>query len=166
MNPYTARMLGLVGDRDPMELLAATPGRLTALHKALGQDGMTRSYAPGKWTARDILAHLADAEMTIGFRVRQTLAEDGHRIQPFDQDAWAKRYRSLDPALAVEAFRGLRAWNLNLFRSLSPEDWKRPALHPERGEESVEIIIKMLAGHDVNHLEQLERIRAASSRGN
>jgi len=165
MHPYTARILGLLGDRDPLEVLSATPDRLARLREGLGKAGLTRSYAPGKWTAREILAHFADVEIAVGFRVRQALAEDGYRIQPFDQDAWAKRYRGLDPGLAVEAFRGLRLWNLALFRSLSPEDLARGAFHPERGEEPVGTIVKLLAGHDLNHAGQLERILPKGSAG-
>lgn len=161
MNPYTERILGLLGDRPPVASLEASSKRIESLVSALGRGGLARSYAPGKWTANQILAHLADAEIAIGFRLRQALAEDNYTIQPFDQELWAKRYGALDGALAARTFTTLRQWNLALIRSLKPEELARPALHPERGPESVEIIIKMLAGHDLNHLAQLETIASA-----
>ncbi len=82
----------------------------------------------------------------------------GIELQAFDQDVWAERYARLDPALAVEAFRGLRAWNLSLLATLSLEDWLAEGYHPERGFESVDLMVRFLAGHDINHLAQLESI--------
>src|SRR5688572_24947388 len=161
MNPYTERILGLLGDRAPVASLEASSKRIESLASTLGRDGLGRSYAPGKWTASQILAHLADAELAIGFRLRQALAEDNYIIQAFDQELWAKRYGALDGALATRTFSALRQWNLALIRTLKPEELARPAMHPERGPESVEIIIKMLAGHDLNHLAQLETIASA-----
>jgi hypothetical protein len=156
MTPYVERILSLLGDEDPIEILRATPGRLEHLHGVLGSDGLERRYAPGKWRGRDILAHLADAELGMGFRVRQVIAGEG--IQPFDQDAWARRYDRLEPSLAVEAFRGLRAWNLALYATFELRDWVAEAHHPERGPESVDVMVRFLAGHDLNHLVQLEQL--------
>jgi hypothetical protein len=159
MHPYTQRILGLLGDRPPLEALERTPAKMEDLHGALAPDGLDRSWAPGKWTGREIFGHLADVEVGVGYRVRQAITHDDYRIEPFDQDAWARSYRQRDAAAAVEAFRALRAWNLSLFRLLKPEELARVTHHPERGDESVETIVKMLAGHDLNHLGQLERIR-------
>ena len=161
MNPYVERILGLVGDRPVIESLEHTAKRIEAVAGSLGPARLERSYAPGKWTARQILAHLADCELGIGFRLRQALAEDNHRAQPFDQDRWATRYPGLDAALATRAFVGLRAWNIALIRSLGPQDLERPYVHGERGPESVGLIVKLLAGHDLNHLAQLEQIAAS-----
>lgn len=158
MNPYTERILGLLGERPPVTSLEETAGRVEAVSARLVPDRLDRSYAPGKWTAREILCHLADAELAVGFRLRQALAEDDHRIQAFDEKRWANRYPNLDGALAVRSFAATRQWNLCLIRTLSPADLARPALHPERGPEPVGQIIKMLAGHDLNHLAQLEQI--------
>jgi len=162
MHPYTKRILALLGDRDPLATLAASAERVEELFGGLSGKGLQRSFGPGKWTASEILCHLADVELAVGFRVRQALAEDDHRIQPFEQDDWARRYKALDPAVAVRSYRALREWNLNLFRSLTPRDLARVAQHPERGEESVGTILRLLAGHDLNHIQQLERIQAAA----
>jgi hypothetical protein len=158
MNPYTERILGFLGDRPYLASLEDTAGRIQAIAASLIPHGLERSRGAGTWTAREILCHLADVEIGVGFRLRQALSEDDHRIQPFDQDRWASRYGALDAAVAVRSFAALREWNLVLIRSLGPADLARPAFHPERGPEPVEAIIKMLAGHDLNHLAQLETI--------
>lgn len=156
MNPYVARMLELLGDQDPILVLTATPTRLETLLLRLGDD-VDRPYAPGKWDARHILAHLADMELGAGFRVRQMVA-GVETLQPFDQDAWAAPYGRLGPTLALETFRALRAWNLARYASFTFEDWLREVYHPERGLFSVDLSVRVSAGHDLNHLAQLEQI--------
>lgn len=155
---YRDRILGLLGERNPLESLPETAARVEALARRLGDAGLSRSYGPGKWTGKQVLAHLADAEVGIGFRVRQVLAEDHHRIQPFDESAWARRYVDVDHQAALTSFLALRRWNLALFRSLGPADLAREAFHPERGPETLGTIVRLLAGHDLNHLAQLERL--------
>jgi hypothetical protein len=154
---YRERLLGLLGDRDTLEALAANAERVEAAARNLG-DRLSRSYGPGKWTGRQVLAHLADAEMATGFRVRQILAEDNHRIQGWDEGRWAQRYEDVDPETALRSYRALRRWNLALFRGLSKADLDREGVHPERGPETLASIIRLLAGHDLNHLGQLERL--------
>lgn len=156
MNPYVARMLELLGDQDPILVLEATPTRLETLLLGLGDD-VDRPYAPGKWDARHILAHLADVELGVGFRVRQMVA-GVETLQPFDQDAWAAPYGRLEPTLALETFRALRAWNLARYASFTFEDWLREVHHPERGPFSVDLSVRVSAGHDLSHLAQLEQI--------
>jgi len=158
MSAYRERILGLVGDRPVLESLERTGKRVEEIAAGMDAARLERTYGPGKWTARQILVHLADAEIGVGFRLRQVLAEDNHVAQPFDQDVWARRYPGLDGGLAGRAFAALRAWNLALIRSLGPADLERPYVHGERGPETVGIIVKMLAGHDLNHLAQLEQI--------
>lgn len=160
-NPYTERILSLLGARDAPETLTASLGLLDELLPRLSAEKLDRSYAPGKWTVRQILAHLVDVELAVGFRLRQALAEDDHTIQPLDQDRWLERSRTLDPELGRRTFTALRQWNLALIAALSPADLARPAFHPERGPEPVGAIIKMLAGHDLNHLAQIEQALAA-----
>jgi hypothetical protein len=155
---YRDRILGLIGERNPLESLPATAGRVEAVARKLGDQGLSRSYAPGKWTGKQILAHLADAEVGIGFRIRQVLSEDGHRIQPFDEASWARRYENVDHEAALASFLALRRWNVGLLRTLAPADLQREAFHPERGPETLGTIVRLLAGHDLNHLAQLERL--------
>ena len=94
----------------------------------------------------------------VGFRCRQILAEENHRIQPFDEGSWAKRYADVDAQAALASFLALRRWTLALFRKIGPDDLRREAFHPERGPETLDTVIRLLAGHDLNHLAQLERI--------
>src|SRR5271170_934519 len=99
MNPYAS----FLGSRDPRQVIASTPARLGELLNALGARA-SQSPAPGKWSAREILCHLADCEIVFAFRLRQTLAEPHHVIQPFDQDIWAQNYGAYDAQSALAVF--------------------------------------------------------------
>jgi len=154
MNPYAS----FLGDLDPRVVIAATPAKLTAQSGRLGADGLRRSPAPGKWSAAEVICHLADCEIAFAFRIRQTLAEENHVCQPFDQDAWAKPYAQLDPHLALEQFNAARRWNVALLETLPRAAMGKKVSHPERGEMTLQTIVETMAGHDLNHLAQLERI--------
>ena len=156
-HPYAQAL----GDRDPFAALAETQHSIPALAETLGPDGLKRTYAPGKWTAAEVLAHLADCEMAFGFRVRQIISEPEAGIQPFDQDHWARHYTVMDGLEAARSFQALRAWNLACFRLLSRDELEKAAPHPERGPETAETVIRIMAGHTLHHLAQLEAIRAA-----
>jgi hypothetical protein len=158
-NPYAAHL----ENRNPFEVIAATPGKLQQLSAKLGAEGMNRSLAPGKWTAREILCHLADCEVAFAFRIRQTLAEDNHVVQPFDQDKWARTYAAYQVPQALEAFWALRQWNADLVRSVTPQALTKPLSHPERGQLTFKTLIETMAGHDLNHLAQLETIASRTS---
>lgn len=149
-------MLERLGDEDPIGVLEATPLRLEALLLKLGHE-VDQPYAPGKWDARHVLAHLADNELAAGFRLRQVVA-GVPEVPSYDPDAWATRYARTDPALSLETFRALRAWNLTLYAGFSLQDWLKEVQHPERGPMSVDLMVRVLAGHDLNHLEQLARL--------
>jgi hypothetical protein len=157
-NPY-ARFLGT---DDPVEVIAATAGRLDGLARAIGKDRIGAAPAPGKWSAREILCHLADSEITFGFRLRQILAEDNHTIQPWDQEKWAPVYHTYSAEQALATFRAVRDWNIALICSALPTSGHKPAYHPERGAMTFRTIVETMAGHDRNHLAQLERIAGAA----
>jgi uncharacterized damage-inducible protein DinB len=161
MNPYAS----FCGDRDVRQVIAETPQRLSALAAALGAEGLEHATAPGKWSAREILCHLADTEIAFAFRLRQTLAEPHHVIQPFDQDIWAANSRACDAESALEVFSALRRWNIRLIESLPAEAFTRAVTHPERGAMTFQTIVETMAGHDLNHQRQLETIasRAATA---
>jgi len=156
VNPYAHQL----GQRDPLEIIARTPSELERQAKRLGPEGLERSYASGKWPARVILSHLADTEMAFAFRLRQALAEPHHVIQPFDQDAWAKPYSFFDAQAALDTFSAVRRWNVALLHTLSPEVFSKPLSHPERGEMTFQTLVETMAGHDLNHLHQLEAIES------
>jgi len=139
-------------------VLSGTPARLRELAAAL-KDSINKSPALGKWSPREILTHLADTEIAFAFRYRQALADEKHVIQPFDQDRWAKSYGAYSAEQAVAMFAALREWNLALLRSLTPEQMARTVTHPERGTMTLKTIVETAAGHDLNHLKQLEAAR-------
>jgi uncharacterized damage-inducible protein DinB len=157
MHPYAE----LLGDEKPMKVLRSTQQRIAKLARGLGKDGLQLTYGPGKWTAAQVLAHLADAEIAFGFRVRQALSENDHKIQQFDEKAWAERYDRMKGTQAAKTFAALRGWNVALFRLLKKKDLQRTAVHPERGPESVDTLIRIMAGHTLHHLAHLEIIEKA-----
>jgi hypothetical protein len=156
MNPYAS----FLGDRDPLPVITATPKRLEDLAATLGPEGLKRSLAPGKWSAREILCHLADCESVFAFRLRQALAEDHHVIQPFDQDKWAAVYSAYEARAALAVFSAVRHWNLALIGTATPAMLSKTLNHPERGDMTFKVLIETMAGHDLNHLRQLETIAA------
>ncbi|HEX5233828.1 MAG TPA: DinB family protein [Silvibacterium sp.] len=154
LNPYAKCLAG----QNPLEVLKATASRLGKLADELGLERANQSPAPGKWSPREIVCHLADCELVFAFRLRQTLAEDNHVVQPFDQEKWAANYSAYPMPDALAAFIAVRNWNLALLRSLSPQVHTRPLRHPERGTMTFDTIVETMAGHDLNHLGQLEAI--------
>lgn len=156
MNPYAS----FLGGRDPLEVIRATPARIESLITQRGTEALNRPPAPGKWSVRDILSHLADCEIVFAFRLRQALAEDRHVVQPFDQDAWAATYGRNDVAQALSVYSLVRQWNVTLIRGMSAGDLLRTLNHPERGDMTVKAVVDTMAGHDINHLGQIEKILA------
>ena len=154
MNPYASHL----GDRDPLPVIAATPQRLAAQLDRLGPEGMERPYAPGKWNARQVLCHLADTEIVFAFRLRQTLAEEHHVVQPMDQEKWAANYDAYGARAALEVFAAVRKWNLALLAVVPPAVMSKPVTHPERGQLTFRVLIEIMAGHDLNHIKQMEGI--------
>ncbi len=154
MNPYASQL----GNQDPLQVLSRTAPELARISQTLGSARINQPPAPGKWSPREVLIHLADAELAFGFRYRQALGEDNHTVQPFDQDLWAKSYSAYDAKQALETFSALRNWNLTLIRSLTAEQMSKPVIHPERGKMVFKTLIETAAGHDVHHLRQLEAI--------
>lgn len=156
MNPYASFVKG----QDVMKVISATPGKLRELMYSLGPDAVNLPRAPGKWCAREIVAHLADTELAFAFRLRQALAEPHHVIQPFDQDLWAKSYAAYSAAAALATFAAVRNWNLELVGTLKPEQLEKPVTHPERGQMTFRTILETMAGHDLNHLAQISELSA------
>jgi hypothetical protein len=154
LNPYDKYLDG----RAVEEILAATPAAISALIEKMGPAKAAAALAPGKWSPAEIVCHLADCEVAFGFRLRQTLAEPGHTIQPFDQDKWAPPYAGIAAADALAAFGALRKWNLLLLAYALPAHAGVAATHPERGTMTFQTIVETMAGHDRNHLAQLEKI--------
>jgi len=157
LNPYAKFLDGRPLD----EILRTSPSAVASLLEAIGEDCHGRRPAPAKWCAAEIVAHLADCEIAFGFRLRQTLAEDNHTVQPFDQEKWAAAYAGVSADQALATFTALRKWNLRLIKGALPAAAGRTVTHPERGTMTFQTIVETMAGHDLNHLGQLARIAAA-----
>jgi len=160
---YIQRIMAQLGGKDPRKVQAGTAAQLKRLIQRASPAKLRKRPAPGKWSAGEILAHLADAEIVVGWRMRQILGAPGTPIQAFDQDSWsaAGHYEKRDARKSLELFRMLREANLSLLKSLTPVQWKHHGMHAERGVETIEHIVCMMAGHDLNHLAQVQRIVAA-----
>jgi DinB superfamily len=159
---YIQRINGYMEGKQPLAVQAATAKKLERLIKGVPKGKLRKRPAPEKWSVSEILAHLADAEIVGGFRMRLILGAPGTPIAAFDQDSWVTsgHYEKRDPRKSVEQFRVLREANLALLKSLTPEQWKHYGMHSERGQETIEHIVRMFAGHDLNHLQQIEKILA------
>ncbi len=159
-NPYAKHLDG----REAVEILTATPTRLRELLTSFTPEEIDRSYGPGKWSLRELTAHLADCELAFGFRLRQALPPIGEGIdapqlppiQPFDQDVWATRYAPYDFPTSLATFEVLRTWNLRLLTTIRPQDKTQPVTHPERGELTFWTLVETIAGHDNHHIRLLE----------
>jgi hypothetical protein len=161
---YTQRILGFIEGRDALKSQRATPAKLAKLTRGLSARQLAKKPAPDKWSIAEILAHLSETEMAIGWRLRQAITKSGYTCQAFDQDAWAAvgRYAKRDPKQSLALFTAAREANLALLKGLSREQWDCYHVHEERGKETVAHTVRMIAGHDVNHLLQIERIRRES----
>jgi uncharacterized damage-inducible protein DinB len=163
---YIQRILATLGGKDPRTVQAGTAAKLKRLIQRASPAKLRKRPAPGKWSAAEILAHLADSEIVVGWRMRQILGAPGTPIQAFDQDAWAAagHYEKRDARKSLEQFRVVREANLALLKSLTLEQRKHHGMHSERGVETIEHIVCMMAGHDVNHVAQVERILAGKKK--
>lgn len=157
---YIHRILGHVEGLDAIKVQRGTAPRLKKAIHGLTPKQLKRKPAPGKWSIAEIVAHLADAEIVASWRMRSVLGSNGTAIQPFDQDAWASvfQYGKRDPKQSLEVFRVLRENNLAMLKAIPPESWDNYGMHAERGKETIAHLSRMFAGHDTNHVLQVEGI--------
>src|SRR4051812_36883073 len=118
---------------------------------------------PGKWSAREIVQHLADSEMNSAIRLRKLLTEDDPQIQGYDQADYAARlrYNERDIAPALDALRGARATTGQLLDAMTDADWSRAGTHSESGRYATEDWLRIYAAHAHNHAAQIRRLREA-----
>lgn len=163
---YKKRMLAYQSGKDPLKIQAATPAKLKKILKGVPGKRLKLRPAPGKWSIAEIVAHLADCELVGGYRIRRILESPGTGIEAFDQDKWASagKYARRDARESLEMFSVLRKANLALLKSLDTTQWGLTGMHAERGAESIERYTQMYAGHDINHLQQIETILAKAGR--
>lgn len=157
---YTAAILAALGARDPLHVLRETPAALRLTIAGRTSEQLGRPEAPGKWSVRQVIQHLADSELVGGFRFRMVLAHDRPMIQGYDQDRWAERlrYQDTDIETAINDFTTLRQGNLRLLQRATAADRERVLVHAERGEENLAHMIRLYAGHDLVHLRQIVRV--------
>jgi DinB family protein len=154
---YTQRLLNNLGEANPVEVIEATTARLETLSRRLREKGWHQAPA-NKWSGAQILAHLAEAEIVVAYRIRRALNDPGKPIEAYDQNEWVRNagYLESDPELAFSLFQTVRKVNIARLKSLTPEQWERFGMHSERGKESILHMTRLLAGHDINHLQQME----------
>ncbi len=162
-NDYTAALFDLLGEPDPVSVLREAPARLRRELDLYPKAHLTIPEAAGKWSASIVVAHLADSELVGALRLRMILAHDRPALAPYDQDLWATRlhYEQAKLDESLERFTVLRRANLTLWANASADELARVGMHGERGEESIEVMRRLYAGHDLAHLRQLARIRRA-----
>jgi len=162
---YQQRFASYVAGKDPLEMQRAAPGTLLRLIAGIPDEKLRRRLAPQKWSILEIIAHLAEDELTTSWRYRQMIELPGVTLMGFNQDLWAQlgAYASWSPQDALEMFRLLRESNLRLLSRLAPEQWNSPGHHSERGPISVRELARHMAAHDVNHILQIEGILNASA---
>lgn len=156
---YRDALLAVAADLEPLEVIAQTPERVRELLRGHDAGALERRPAEGEWSAAEILGHLLDDEIVNGFRLRLTLTADRPSYPGNDPERWVQLPKPPVDRL-LPAWEGLRAYNLWLLRSIPGSEWSRVGIHAEQGPETVEVLIRKNAGHDLAHLNQLERCLA------
>jgi hypothetical protein len=159
---YIQRILGYVEGQDSLKVQKTTATKLGKLIRGLTPKQLKWRPAPQKWSIGEILAHLADVEIVASWRMRSIIGANGVAIQPFDQDVWASvfEYGKRDAKRSLEVFRVLRENNLAMLQALPREAWDNHGMHLERGKETIAHLTRLFAGHDTNHVLQVEAITA------
>lgn len=137
--------------RDTVAGMAAAPALIEEAVRSRGPASSTG------WSASEIAAHLADVEIGLAWRIRQTLAEDEPEIQPFDQEAWAAatRYAERDAEASLKAFAAVRAVNVEIMRRMTEAEWARRFRHREFGQLPIRTLVEHIADHDLAHIRQI-----------
>lgn len=159
---YVARLLGLLGDRDPLEVQEELVPALREAVEGLSPEDLQRREAPDKWSVLEVVRHLADTELVYRYRMRMSVAQPGSPIPAYDQDLWARElgYDGEGLEETLQELAALRTANLAWLRCLTEEELERAGIHEERGPESVRRIVELLAAHDLVHRRQIERIKS------
>ena len=157
---YVARISGYVQGQNHFKIFQSTVGKLHRLLKRVPAFRLKKQPAPDKSSVAEILGHLAESEIVIGYRMRMILMSNGTPIQAFDQNKWQANagYLTGNPKMAFELFRIVRESNVALLKSLTKEQWDFHGNHQERGHETIARMVELYAGHDVNHVKQIESL--------
>lgn len=157
---YLARISDYAHSGDPLEAQQQTPALLEELLSGASPERLTTRPSSDKWSAGEILAHLAEDEIATAWRYRQIVEHSGIALPGFDQDLWAQLggYASRDPRGSLALFGLLRQANIAFLRGLSADQWQCFGIHSERGRITVHDLAIHMTGHDANHVEQIRRI--------
>jgi hypothetical protein len=160
-NPYAKQLLLYVVDKEPLEVFESTPSAITKAIRGLNNKQLQKAPRKGKWSIAQIVSHLTDGEIVLSYRFRKVISEPGSKIEFYNQNRWAENlhYEKADCKKKLALFTATRKANVDLLKSLTPKEWKRFGIHAERGKESIEQMILLYAGHDMNHLKQIEKIK-------
>ncbi len=155
---YRQRVERVVGESDPMDILASTIMDLRAQVEGLNEQQLLYKVAH-QWSVMDVLQHLIDAELVNGYRVRMVLSENNPLLPGYRQEFWVGRYHHYQELEEIlKAFSVFRIHNLGLLKTLEPQELKRTYQHMHRGEECLKDLMVLMAGHDLIHKEQMARI--------
>jgi hypothetical protein len=156
---YKARILALVEDKDSLTVQRETVNDLSRLIEGVSAERLHQRPDPDRWSVAEILAHLSETEIVSSWRYRQMIEHDGTALPGYDQDLWEAlgEYSSRDAEKSLQTFQSLREANLRMFDRLTPEQWQCHGIHAERGRMSVADLARQVAGHDINHIEQIRK---------
>jgi hypothetical protein len=156
---YRVNLFKLFGDRNPLEVLAQSASTLADVVRKHSATVLRTRPFEGKWAPNEVIGHLADSEWVYGYRLRLILCEDNPPIRGTNQDLWVagQRHNDREPSELVEMFRTMRQFNLALWKRISAADLEHSGQHNERGPESLGVMLRMMAGHDLSHLDQIAR---------
>lgn len=159
---YQQSLLNALGGDDPAVAQATTPAAIRALIAEAGPDLRTRPE-PGEWAVLGCIDHIVDAELVMAARYRWVIAHDEPEIVGYDQALWVDRlhHEDRDVEALVSFFEALRSANLALWAQTTEAERARVGHHRERGPESVDLMFRMIGGHDRVHLGQARRTLAA-----
>ena len=162
---YVQALLDVIGTRDPLAVMAELVPWLDNRLRDISEPELRRPEAPGKWSVLQVVQHLADSDMVMGYRIRMILTQDRPPLPGYDQDQWAGvlQYNEVPIAIALGQLRSLRAANLHLWTRLTRQQLERVGLHAERGPESVDHLLRLLGAHDLVHRRQIDRILSVAS---
>jgi DinB superfamily len=162
---YRQELLAALGADDPVDVLRTTLAEVEGIADGASVEALSHQPTPGEWSPREVFAHLADSDLVTGMRVRMVVTQDRPVLVGYDQEAWTRRFGSLDADAreTIERWQGLRRANIRIYESLSEQDWQRVGVHTERGDESALLTVRLQAGHDRMHLDQVRRGLAAAA---
>ena len=156
-------MMSATERREKIDLIKKLPGEIEEAVKGLSDSQLDTPYRQGGWTVRQVVHHLADSHMNAFIRVKLILTEEKPTLKPYNQNEWAKLVdaRSVSVASSLALLRGLHERWASLLESLPEQAFGRTALHPERGEVTLESQLVTYANHGVKHVGHIAALRAA-----